>query len=205
MNDCGRVTDLVRGWEEGRLINPGDLALLREHCTSCSSCGTRFGALLPFISRDVEGTPITALDDGPPGLSDAVMAKLKRRAPARISPRLLRGMVAAASLVALLGIGFFALRVSTNRSPSEVVVRFELTAPEAKSVALVGSFTDWKTSELAMRDPDGDGVWEISVKLRKDMIYTYNFLIDGSRWVSDPGAETQVDDGFGGSSSVITL
>jgi hypothetical protein len=205
MNDCDRVKELIRAWEEGRSIGPDDLHLLREHCTSCSSCGKRFAVLLTFISRDVEGAPIIPLDDGPPGLSDGVMAKLRGRAPPRSVPRISWAIVAAASLVAFLGIGLIALRFSTNPSASEVVVRFELTAPEAKSVALVGSFTGWKTSELALRDPEGDGVWEISVKLKKDMIYTYNFLIDGSRWVADPGAETQVDDGFGGSSSVITL
>jgi hypothetical protein len=205
MNDCDRVNELMRAWEDGGSISPDELRLLREHCTSCLSCGKRFAALLPFIARDVEGVPIMPLDDGPTGLPDEVMAKLKGHAPARRAPRISWGIAVAAGLVVLLGIGLFALRLSTNRSASEVVVRFELTAPEAKSVALVGSFTGWKTSELAMRDPEGDGVWEISIKLRKDMIYTYNFLIDGSRWVEDPGAETQVDDGFGGSSSVITL
>ena len=205
MNDCDRAKELVRAWEEGRSIGSDDLRFLREHCISCPSCEKRFAALLPFISRDVEGAPIIPLDDGPPGLPDQVMAKLRGRAPARSAPRISWGIIAAASLVAVLGIGLLAVRFSTNRSASEVVVRFELTAPEAKSVALVGSFTGWKTSELAMRDSEGDGVWEISVKLKKDMIYTYNFLIDGNRWVEDPGAETQVDDGFGGSSSVITL
>jgi hypothetical protein len=205
MNDCDHANELIRAWEEGRAIGSGDLAFLREHCTSCPSCRTRFAALLPFVSRDVEGAPIIALDDGPPGLPDAVMAKLKGRVPGGGSHRLAWAMAVAAGIVVFLGIGLLVLRFNINRSPSEVVVRFELTAPNARSVALVGSFTGWKTSALEMRDPEGDGVWEISVRLRKDMIYTYNFLIDGSRWVADPEAETQVDDGFGGSSSVIAL
>lgn len=72
-------------------------------------------------------------------------------------------------------------------------------------MSLVGSFTGWETSKLPMGDADGDGVWEVSVRLRKDALHTYNFLIDGTRWVPDPAAESQVDDGFGGQSSIVAL
>jgi hypothetical protein len=102
------------------------------------------------------------------------MAKLKGHAPARRTPRISWVIAAAASLVVVLGIGLLALRFSTNRSVSEVVVRFELTAPEAKSVALVGSFTGWDTSELAMRDPEGDGVGDIG-QAEEDMIVQFPY------------------------------
>src|SRR5512143_1825789 len=110
MNDCDRANELVRAWEEGRAIGSGDLAFFREHCASCPSCRKHFSALLPFISRDVDGAPINALDDGPPGLPDAVMARLKGRVPAGGSRRVSWVMAAAAAgIVVLLGIGLLAL------------------------------------------------------------------------------------------------
>ena len=49
------------------------------------------------------------------------------------------------------------------------------------------------------------GTWEITIPLRKGSMYTYDFLVDGQRWIPDPGSRTQVDDGFGGLSSVLRL
>jgi 1,4-alpha-glucan branching enzyme len=88
---------------------------------------------------------------------------------------------------------------------NEVVVRFELALPEARSVALVGSFTSWDITRLPMAVSKGDGTWQVSVRLTKGLIYTYNFVVDGRRWITDPNASGQVDDGFGGHSSVIRL
>lgn len=93
----------------------------------------------------------------------------------------------------------------TGTPSNEVVVRFELEAPGAKSVALVGNFTGWDASKLMMSDADRDGVWQISVRLKKDSVATYNFVIDGTRWVPDPRSPAQVEDGFGGQSSVLRL
>jgi len=205
MNDCDRAEEMIRGWGEGGSVGPADLDLLQEHCASCVSCSERFGTLVPFVLRDATGASVVPSDDGPSGITEAVMVKLKGREPARTSPRLTWTLAAAAGIAICLGIGLLAFRMSANRFGTEVVVHFELAAPGAKSVAVVGSFTDWEASQLAMSDPNGDGVWEISVTLKKDAIYTYNFLIDGNRWVPDPNADTLVDDGFGGSSSVITL
>ncbi len=90
--------------------------------------------------------------------------------------------------------------------PGEYVeVHFTLTAPEAEQVALVGDFTGWETSKLVLEDSDGDGVWEARIKLEKGKVYEYNFIIDGEEWIPDPNALMQVDDGFGGESSLLTL
>lgn len=205
MDECARIERIVDGWERGGRIEAAELDRIDRHCASCKACGRRFSPLLPFLAREARGVPIGPSDEPSPGFIDGVMERVKGRAPARMRPRLTWALAAAAGVLLVVAIGFAAYRLGTGRGEKELLVHFELAAPEAASVALVGSFTDWETSKLAMSDPDRDGVWEISVTLRKDSIYTYNFLIDGGRWVPDPAAESQVDDGFGGRSSVMTL
>ncbi len=43
------------------------------------------------------------------------------------------------------------------------------------------------------------------MRLRRDRSYTYGFVIDGERWVPDPGAPETVEDGFGGVNSILRL
>jgi hypothetical protein len=56
-----------------------------------------------------------------------------------------------------------------------------------------------------MHDPNRDGVWQVDVRLKRDSINTYNFVIDGKQWIADPRSQAQVDDGFGGKTSVLRL
>jgi hypothetical protein len=204
MSDCTRLEELVTRWQGGSEAGAAELGELETHCASCPSCARRFAALLPFLRRDVLGPAVAPAADPGPSFTDAVMRRIAR-APVKAPPRLAWVLAAAAVIVLALGAGFAAAGLGAARAGAEVVVRFQLAAPGAKSVALVGSFTDWETARLSMRDPDGDGVWEISVRLRRDAIHTYNFLVDGERWVADPEAQGQVDDGFGGRSSVVAL
>ncbi|MCD6498818.1 MAG: isoamylase early set domain-containing protein [Deltaproteobacteria bacterium] len=81
-------------------------------------------------------------------------------------------------------------------------VRFAIRAPDAHSVSLAGDFTKWSPRKLD--DPDSDGIWTITLTLRLGT-YHYNFLVDGSRWVTDPTADGHRPDGFGGYNSVIRL
>lgn len=205
MDECARTREVLRAWQESGALAAADLDAVERHCGSCAGCAREFSAVLPFVQRDVRGIPVDP-SDGPSGsFTDAVMERVGQRVPAWSSPRLTWVMAAAASVVLLAGIGFGAYRLGTGRATGEVLVRFQLVAPGAQSVALVGSFTGWEASKLPMTDANRDGVWEISVRLRKDAVHTYNFLIDGTRWVPDPAAEGQVDDGFGGRSSIVTL
>ncbi len=205
LDECTRTRDLMRRWQEGNPLAASELGAAEEHCGSCPACASEFSAVLPFVQRDVRGVPVDPSSPPSPSFTDAVMARVEQRAIVRMSPRLTWILAAAASVVILAGIGVGAYRLGAGRATGEVLVRFQLAAPGAQSVALVGSFTNWETSRLPMVDANGDGIWEISVRLRKDSVYTYNFLIDGTRWVPDPTAAGQVDDGFGGQSSIVTL
>lgn len=88
--------------------------------------------------------------------------------------------------------------------PAErVLVQFRLRAPEASSVAVAGDFTNWEPTHY-LSDADGDGVWTGRVPLTPGL-HQYMFVVDGSRWVTDPGAERHVDDGFGHRNAVVTI
>ncbi|MBC8425479.1 hypothetical protein H8E07_15270 [bacterium] len=71
------------------------------------------------------------------------------------------------------------------------------------SCCLAGEFNDWNPTADAMSDPDGDGVYTISLDLAAGS-YQYKFVVDGN-WFADPAAAETADDGFGGQNSVVTV
>jgi hypothetical protein len=59
-------------------------------------------------------------------------------------------------------------------------------AKPAKSVALVGTFTDWKERPIAMTGPDAKGDYKTTVELGPG-VHEYKFLINGQTFRHDPG------------------
>jgi 1,4-alpha-glucan branching enzyme len=88
-------------------------------------------------------------------------------------------------------------------APTRVYVELRFDAPDASSVAVAGDFTNWQPT-LALQDRDGDGVWTGLVPMSPG-IHQYMFVIDGTRWVTDPGAARHVDDGFGHRNAVVAV
>ncbi|MBN2534080.1 MAG: isoamylase early set domain-containing protein [Spirochaetales bacterium] len=84
-----------------------------------------------------------------------------------------------------------------------ILVSFSLAAPEAESVSLVGNFNNWNPDTAKMVKENG--IWEIKVELKKGQVYTYNYVINGEEWITDPDSLLNVDDGFGGESSILKL
>jgi len=84
-----------------------------------------------------------------------------------------------------------------------VYVQFVLEAPGARSVAVAGDFTGWDASQ-PLEDPDGDGVWTGRVAVRPG-VHSYMFVIDGSKWVTDPHAKRYTADGFGNRNAVLAV
>jgi alpha-amylase/alpha-mannosidase (GH57 family) len=70
-------------------------------------------------------------------------------------------------------------------------VQFSLRDSLAKSVAVVGDFNGWSKEETPMAKGK-DGIWSAVRKLRAG-IYQYKFVVDGSRYVLDPGNPATVD------------
>ena len=224
MNDCERADALVKAWEEGSLLSSEDLAFLENHRRACPRCAGRHASVLPLVRRDAgqgEGGIAISRQPGPSAsasasalaLADGVMEAIlggevaAPRLEIRSKTRRIRkawGLpLLAAAAAAILAFVWF---VPTMAGGSDkVVVRFMVAEPAARSVNLVGDFTNWKDKGYAMH-PDASGrLWEIDVPLERGKVYLYNFIVDGTKWTVDPSAIEKVDDGFGGSSALLRL
>jgi len=225
--DCREVKALVDRWEKGIDLRLPEKESLSTHLQGCESCQKRYRTLLPFL---LEGEGIHPVFSEPvPDIATPVLAKIRQleeeektqkagwrrffssftesfsfsSAPLSMGVRRLIP-VAALGLVLLIGGGVFFRLVPGVfvRSPSdEVTVRFTLEHVNARSVSLVGDFSDWKSYPL---ERVGDK-WEIKIKLKKGRVYTYNFVVDGEHWVPDPKVPFRVEDGFGGEATLLQL
>lgn len=107
---------------------------------------------------------------------------------------------AMAALLVAVGVGRFAPRPG----PDTVAMTFEVHAPGAREVELVGSFNGWRPGEIVLRGPDATGHWSTTVRLPSGR-HEYLFLVDGKTWVTDPRASTFRPDGFGRANALIEL
>ena len=83
-------------------------------------------------------------------------------------------------------------------------VRFVLSQPQARSVALAGSFNRWSASSHQLARDGSRGVWMIVVAL-PPCEHLFMYVVDGAEWVSPPRAEDYVDDGFGSRNGVVVV
>jgi len=218
---CREITRLINEWEHKGTCSKKEYRLIKEHLTTCSQCSRQYRWVIPFLEREVDGKSILFSNTVNPGqrtteeFTEKVMSQIPQGVPHTQHPRIQKivPLAAAAVLViALSGIFFrFAFSSSSpedervHRNGNYIEISFTLTAPEAESVQLVGDFTEWGASKIHLTDDDKDGVWEAQVNLKKGNVYSYNFIIDGEKWIADPNSLLQIEDGFGGESSLISL
>lgn len=81
-------------------------------------------------------------------------------------------------------------------------VRFQLHAPDASSVALIGEMTDWQQAPIALQQDPG-GLWHTTLRLRQGQ-WLYKFIVDG-RFMADPANPLKADDGLGGHHSYLLV
>ena len=81
-------------------------------------------------------------------------------------------------------------------------VAFNLSAPEARSVQLVGCFTDWEKSPVNLKRQK-NGLWKTTVSLVPGT-YQYRFLVDG-QWQDDPACTAREPNAFGSENCVLTV
>jgi len=171
----------------------------REHLNQCPQCRAFFHAL-----RIVEGgesvNPVHS-----PGLEEKVMLQISHadKPVRRAFPRSLQ-LAAAAVLLVVMSVTI-TLAVTSRSGSETVIVHLYLSAPDAEQVAVVGDWNEWSADADILRDRDGDGVWEIRIKVPRGQEYQYQFLIDDQQWIPDPNAAIKVDDGFGGMNSVLDI
>ena len=141
--------------------------------------------------------------------------------PRSIAVSPLAGLALAASL---LGIGVWAgvlyshrdgrlqsagqpsvVAVSNPQLPvSDTVVQFVIVAPRANAVSLVGDFNGWNAEATPMRPTSRAGVWSVTLPLAQGR-HLYAYIVNGTKWMADPGAPIASDDGFGHKNSVILV
>lgn len=193
MMKCENVHSIVAAWEEGTMA-PNDMEVFKTHLATCGDCRQRFIALLPLMERDV---PIAS----PEGLADDVMAAISRSKHHRFVFSPILAAAAAAIFVVGLGLGIF----FANRNSDMITVTFSLDAPQAKAVYLAGDFNAWSGEDYALSRAGTDGAWKIVIPLQRNKVYVYNFVVDGTTWIADPSVPVKIDDGFGGSGSLLRL
>jgi AMP-activated protein kinase-like protein len=130
----------------------------------------------------------------PTGLGTRLVQWLAERHAVTITFRPAWGLALAAALAAI------AIIPSRGPGPAlgqqEGIAQFVGRFPGARSVDVVGSFTDWQPGAVVLRDEDHDGIWRGTVVLPVGQ-HEYMFVVDGERWLTDPLAGRYVDDGFG--------
>lgn len=102
-------------------------------------------------------------------------------------------------------VGMLLLSHLTLRPHMQLVrVHFEVHAPDAQRVELLGDFNHWTPGEIRLRGPDASGHWTADVELPEGH-YEYLFLVNGKTWVTDPNASTFRPDGFGRENAVVDV
>jgi hypothetical protein len=147
-----------------------------------------------------------------PAMERRVMEAVRRRvatprpaaAPRRRHrrPWLFGGALAAAALAALLVVRPRPDVPAPGLSAPSEPVRFVFHDPDARAVAVAGSFNDWNPVAAPLARSD-KGDWTVTLTLAPGQ-HQYAFVVDGRRWVADPAAPA-IDDGFGRRNSVIAV
>ena len=148
---------------------------------------------------------------------ERVMAALQRPAPPRrsrlvwwlVTPRaVILRMRPVWTLALAAGLALLTLLPARRSRPDvgeeEGIAQFVARFPGARSVAVVGSFNDWRAGSIALEDRDHDGVWRGVVVLPTGA-HEYMFVVDGERWVADPLAGRYVADDFGRENSLLIV
>ena len=100
---------------------------------------------------------------------------------------------------------FFVFSVLPENKPKDkdfVPKRFVIYQPEAQSVQIAGSFTNWNNVPMKMIGPSG--YWEIELDVSKGE-HRYVFIIGDDRKIADPTILTRERDDFGSENSVLVV
>ena len=90
----------------------------------------------------------------------------------------------------------------TRQRPPEQPVEFTLNHPQARTVAVAGTFNDWHVSRTSM-SPGPGGTWKVTVWLPAGR-YEYRFIVDG-QWMTDPNARDYVSNNYGSTNAVLVV
>ncbi|OIO55443.1 hypothetical protein AUJ46_01320 [Candidatus Peregrinibacteria bacterium CG1_02_54_53] len=81
-------------------------------------------------------------------------------------------------------------------------ITFSCQNPNARSVAVAGTFNDWSADALPLRKKGKK--WEVAITLPPGR-YEYRFVVDGDRWTDDPNAHEHCPNPFGESNCILVV
>lgn len=91
----------------------------------------------------------------------------------------------------------------TGEESSITPVRLVVMQPGARTVQVAGDFNGWNPAQTSL-EQISDGAWAVTISLKPGR-YAYMFVVDGRRWIADPFAAEQHDDGFGARNAVVEV
>lgn len=93
---------------------------------------------------------------------------------------------------------------TVSQTADQVWLRFVYIDADAEKIAVAGDFSDWEPIPLTKQEVNGEQVWTGLVSMSRGE-HSYMFVKDGEKWVTDPLASVQREDGFGNKNAVIYL
>lgn len=205
---CKEFDALWPARQEGRL-SPADVARVDGHVGGCVRCG---GLAAEMEKLEAQLEALAEEEVAPPEyLATRIRARLDEVRQRRgwpvwrlFSARwLLVGTTASLAFFAgLLAREVYRLNEWFRAQGNVQQVVLEYPGAADDDVRLVGDFNGWGRSPGPVQAERRDGRWVFQVELAPGR-YQYAFLVDGKRWLPDPGAPSIIPDGFGGTNSVL--
>lgn len=110
--------------------------------------------------------------------------------------------VAEFAVIAVLVLFFVFSILPGHEDSASVTKRFVLYEPDAGSVQIAGSFTDWK--DVPMKMDGASGYWEIELDVTKGE-HKYVFIVGDDKKIADPTVLMRERDDFGSENSVLIV
>jgi len=91
---------------------------------------------------------------------------------------------------------------SSPKKATDNIIEFKLSAPNARSVRVAGTFNNWNVDRSLMAK-EAEGVWRIRIPMKAGR-HEYRFVVDG-QWMEDPLAKESAANPYGGRNSVVNV
>lgn len=174
------------------------------HTGQCPRCATHLGFAQLLI--DPSSHTISIDTDVGTQVSQSVLARIAGEPKPSSKMRMGRALLAASVLTIMVCalLGEQAIRLVAPPYGREQV-RLSIIAPDADSVMVAGDWNNWDSESQRLAKTGRGDEWSIELELESGKEYRYQFVIDGERWINDPSARMQVEDGFGGVNSILEM
>ncbi|MGF1737045.1 isoamylase early set domain-containing protein [Photobacterium satsumensis] len=88
------------------------------------------------------------------------------------------------------------------KTKDEVEVTFEWPqAATTETVAISGDFTQWQATPMKLNKKK---VFSLKLRLPKDGLYQFRYLINGSEWENDASADNYIPNSFGSDNGLLS-